>query len=148
MPIVSKFNRREKMRISLLAAISIISFIFIYHQPCLSEDKPSADAVPKDILQTAVNKASVAIKDRQSKIEKIKMDYAENKISLEEAKARLLPLVKEELKDYMQNLDNEISILKKRLQFLEKGKQDSNYLVEVRTREILGEVSPQEMNYW
>jgi len=133
----------------------VVIFIFIFlsvsqsfsQKKILREEMMGEKANVSPLLQEA-EEVSLKAEARKKEINKIRLDYTEKKISFEEAKRRLKPLVEEELKDYLANLDYQIQVLEKKLQFLKKVKQNPSYLIETRIKEILGEVSPQEINPW
>jgi len=72
---------------------------------------------------------------------KIIEDYFSQKISYENAKSKLYPLIKEGMNTQVDNLDNEIQMLEQRLEELRKAKRNPDYLVYQQIDNMLGKSS-------
>jgi len=72
------------------------------------------------------------------KISQISSSYSKKTISYESAKAKLYPLVKENLANQIKNLDNQIQMAEKKLEELKKSKKNPDYLVYQQIDMILG----------
>jgi len=71
-------------------------------------------------------------------IQKIIASYREKKLSLMQAKEKLYPFVKENLKGRLDNIDNEIAKLEQKLEDLKKIRSDSSSMIEKEIGMILG----------
>ena len=83
-----------------------------------------------------------AVEARQKRISEIATSFHQNTISAQEAEQQLTPLIKEELRSEISQLDRKISALEKKLDFLKQAKRDPNLLVEKRMDELLGQTMP------
>jgi len=71
-------------------------------------------------------------------IQKIIASYRGKKLSLEQAKKKLYPFVKENLKDRLGDIDNEIAKLEQKLEGLKKVRSDPSSMIEKEIEMILG----------
>jgi hypothetical protein len=132
------------MKVVILSTVLFFFSVSLGNSPGFAQDKKDTRRIqPRKIVSPQREESEQASKF-QEKINQIKSDYLEKKISLEQAKKALGPLVEEELKNYFLNLDKEIAALEKRLQFLKKGKVDHSSVIEERIKEILGVVLPED----
>lgn len=77
-------------------------------------------------------------KEISTNIQKIIASYQKKELSLEQAKKRLYPFVKENLKDRLDDLDNQIAELEKKLVDLKKAKSNPSLMIEKEIEMILG----------
>ncbi len=79
---------------------------------------------------------------RRNKISAVVAAFHQNKISAQETEQKLIPLMREELREQINQMDQKISALEKHLAFLKKAKQDPHLLVEKKINELLGLTPP------
>jgi hypothetical protein len=80
------------------------------------------------------------------KISQVSSDYFKQKISYESAKAKLYPLVKEDMVNQINNLDDEIQMIEKKLEELKKSKTNPDYLIYQQIDIILGKSLPRNIS--
>ena len=101
----------------------------------------SGDAVSAEAFLTQLT-------ERDAAILHIREQYEHGTLSLEEAKRQLWPYAKEDLTYLMGNLDEEIVRTQARLDFLQKAKKDPTTVLDLRVKELLGIVAPEERPQW
>ena len=80
--------------------------------------------------------------DAQAKINAIVASFREGKISSSQAESQLSPLVKQDMQTYINDLDNKIKRLEKKLDFYKKAKANPSLLIKKRIDELLGKSMP------
>lgn len=111
--------------------------VFSQQQETSSDGSPSAPYIDKEEFEK--------IQERYDKIDQIRQSYFKKQISFDDAERKLMPIAKEELKFRLAAIDNEIRHLKQGLKELEKAKQNPDYLLKKRIKEILTELPIEEM---
>lgn len=79
--------------------------------------------------------------ERAGKVSKIVTDYHGKKISYEAARSQLYPLLKDDMKAQLANIDNDIKMAEQRLSDLKKAKSNSDHLVYLQIDSMLGKGS-------
>jgi len=77
--------------------------------------------------------------DRQKQINAIVINFRQGKISAAKAKNQLLPLLKQDVEDFMNRLDSQIKILEIRIAELKKVKINPDSLLQERLNQLLGQ---------
>ncbi|TRZ95800.1 hypothetical protein D4R78_02315 [bacterium] len=77
--------------------------------------------------------------ERQKQISAIATSFRQGKLSMTKTKNQLLPLLKQDLQDFINRLDSQIKILESRIEELKKTKSNPDSLLQERLNQLLGQ---------
>lgn len=138
------------MRFTGRRMVVVIALLGIGLGNAAAEEAPSSPPTGSGEASGSVSAEAflAQLTERDAAILHIREQYESQNLSLKEAERQLRPYAKEDMTYLLGNLDEEISRTQARLAFLQKAKQDPAVILDLRAKELLGVIAPDERPQW